>query len=214
MRQHVEREHAQNQTISVRTNMDPDEFTPVPDDTPLPEMVLTTMTPDEAILSKRVTTADSHASSAGPALSELLLTPDLDPGPISSEPPQISNSSISGSTFHMDPTAAASSTYEPPIQPLPTASPISKQTQRTTRIGLPLKEVTASALNRSSRSEGRRAPSTGKNTCPQCEERFDHSLVFHCQLKHIQKVSVGSGPHKVEVKWGENGKFTCPLCSL
>jgi len=214
MRRHVEREHAQNQTISVRTNVDPDEFTPVPGDTPLPEIALTTVTPDEAILSKRVTTADSHASSAGPlALSELLLTPDLDPGPISSEPPQISNSPISGSTFHTDPTAAPSSTYDPPIQPLPTASPISKRTQRTTKIGSPLKEVTASALNRSSGSEGRRAPSTGKNTCPHCEERFDHSLIFHRRLKHIQKVGVGSGPHKVEVKRGENGKFTCPLCS-
>lgn len=194
--------------------MDPDEFTPVPGDTPLPEMALTTMTPDKAILSKSVTTADSHASSAGPALSKLLLTPDLDPGPISSEPPQISNSPISGSTFHMDPTAAASLAYDPPIQPLPTAFPISKQTQRMTGICLPLKEVTASALNGSSGSKGRRAPSIGKNTCPQCEERFDHSLVFHRRLKHIQKVSVGSGPHKVKVKRGENGKFTCPLCSF
>ena len=214
MRRHVEREHAQNQTISVRTNMDPDEFTPVPGDTPLPEMALTTVTPDKAILSKRVTTADSCASSAGgPALSELLLTPDLDPGPISSEPPQISSSPISGSTFfHTDPTAAASSTYDPPIQPLPTASPISRQTRQTARIDSPLKAITASVVNRSSRSEGRCAPPTGKNTCPHCEERFDHSLVFHRRLNHTAKVSVGTGPYKVEVKRGENGKFTCPLC--
>jgi hypothetical protein len=215
MRRHVEREHAQNQTISVRTNVDLNGLTPVAgDDTPLPEVPLTTTTPVEPILNKRAPSED--AGSAHPVLPELSPTqiPGLGPGLVSSETPLISNGSISDSIFYsVDPVTAAGS-GDPPIQLLLTASPISRRTRQTVRIGSPLKNDTASIVNRS-RSQGRHAPpTTGKNTCPHCEEHFDHTLVFHRRLKHVNKVTVGTGPHKVEVERGENGKFTCPSCSI
>ena len=242
LRRHVEGAHAaRNQTISIRTNVNPGDFvlpdiysppdptpiTPtivVSDDTTLDEMATTahltnvvpdrfttpvaTVTPDETILDKRATTENPCADSADPVLSEPSQTP-VEPVPISSETPQISDGFAS---LRMDSTTAASSNDDPPIQPPPTASPISRRTRQTARIDSPLKGITASVVNKSSRSEGRRAPPTGKNACPQCEERFDHSLVFHRRLNHIAKISIDTGPYKVEVKRGENGKFTCPLC--
>ncbi len=251
MRRHVEREHAQNRTVSIRTNVDPDKFTLAAGKPPLPEATSTTVTPDEAILLDEKTTMgdDSCGSSTGPLMLfersptpalgpgfELAPTPALRPDAIFSErPPRISNSNLNMSNQgpidkppfkdHVETTPAASSPnnlnrpIQGPIQPLtapPLSSSFTRQTrQQTARTNSALKDVTASVVNGTSGSESGHAPPapTGKNTCPFCGERFNHSQAFHRRLKHTTKITIGVGPHRLEVERGEDDKFTCPLCS-
>lgn len=249
MRRHVEREHAPNQTVSIRTNIDPDEFTPAAGNPPLPEATSTTVTPDETVLDKKTTMDDdSCGSSTGPLMLQVFEcspTPALGPGfelapapalspddSFSERPPRISNSKLNMSNRgpidkppfedHVETTTApASSTDDYPIQPLTApllSSSFTRRTrQQTARTNSALKDVTASVVNGPSGSEsGHASPTpTRKNTCPitGCGESFNHTQAFHRRLRHTTTITIGVGPHRLEVKRGEGDKFTCPLCS-
>jgi hypothetical protein len=84
---------------------------------------------------------------------------------------------------HTETTAIASSTDD---QPLTTSPILSRHRQ-----------ITASIVNTISKSEG-----TRKNTCPFCDDRFNHSLAYHRKVNHTSKTTIGVGPHRVEVERG------------
>jgi hypothetical protein len=221
LRRHVEGAHARNQTISIRTNMGPGEFAlPVSDIHPLPDAAPDTPTiivSDDTTLNKMATMDYSSyvddGGSADPVNSDMPATPTIDiqsPNTtiISLEDTPNQSSVAPSVEDHTETTAIASSTDDQPR----TTSPIlsrHRQMRKTERKDSPLKEITASTVNTISKSEG-----TGKNTCPFCDDRFNHSLAYHRKVKHTSKTTIGVGPHRVEVERGENGKFTCPVCSV